>query len=222
MAKNDGPRRAFQPKGGGRIQLAKETRQCEHCFKSAREGTALSKCAGCKAVLYCSRECQKASWPTHKETCRKNQRVAAELKTMDVDPLTPLNAFVEKHIAAISRYGLCAFNLADPARYMSEVLVFAFRRWPGSHPVQSSYILLDVNFSSLEMFGSRAGEVRQWMAEHQAHFIKTGHIGGIWLVMADAESTAKEFCPVGYENKDMRDPMWKEKLFLLVNSGTRL
>lgn len=112
--------------------------------------------------------------------------------------------------------------MADPPRYTSEVLVFRFRRRPGSHPVRSSYILVDVNFSQLGMFGRRADEIRQWMTEHNAHFIKTGHIGGISLVMIDIESQATEFCPVGYENTSLRDPMWKEKLFLLVNSGTLL
>jgi hypothetical protein len=105
---------------------------------------------------------------------------------------------------------------------MTEVLMFALRPRPGSHLVQSSYILVDVYFSPVERFGSRADEVRQWMTEHQAHFIKSGHIGGIWLVMVDIESTATQFCPVGYESKNLRDPMWKEKLFILVNSGTQL
>ncbi|CDO68868.1 hypothetical protein BN946_scf185000.g11 [Trametes cinnabarina] len=31
----------------------------------------LKRCAGCSIAKYCSRECQKNAWPTHKEFCRR-------------------------------------------------------------------------------------------------------------------------------------------------------
>ncbi len=31
-------------------------------------------CGGCKLVYYCSRECQKAHWPIHKDTCKNNEQ----------------------------------------------------------------------------------------------------------------------------------------------------
>jgi len=39
---------------------------CAMCNK-----TASFWCSSCKAVRYCSRECQKGHWPTHKGTCKK-------------------------------------------------------------------------------------------------------------------------------------------------------
>ncbi|KAL7731381.1 hypothetical protein ACLKA6_001408 [Drosophila palustris] len=39
--------------------------KCGSCQKAAKK-----KCANCKQVHYCSRECQLKDWPTHKDTCK--------------------------------------------------------------------------------------------------------------------------------------------------------
>lgn len=42
---------------------------CAHCKKTSCVG----RCAFCKAVYYCSAECQKADWLTHKNNCKKTK-----------------------------------------------------------------------------------------------------------------------------------------------------
>ena len=42
---------------------------CTACGKPAPTGKSLLRCSRCKAVSYCSRECQSACWPAHKATC---------------------------------------------------------------------------------------------------------------------------------------------------------
>ena len=50
--------------------------KCAVCSKKSK-----SQCGGCKMRRYCSRECQKADWKTHKKVCkslkreRENQRI---------------------------------------------------------------------------------------------------------------------------------------------------
>ncbi|KAJ7804352.1 hypothetical protein B0H14DRAFT_2884433 [Mycena olivaceomarginata] len=45
---------------------------CTTCLKHSREpGVVLRQCGKCKSVWYCSKECQKADWPKHKEKCKK-------------------------------------------------------------------------------------------------------------------------------------------------------
>nr|XP_018905173.1 PREDICTED: uncharacterized protein LOC109035832 isoform X2 [Bemisia tabaci] len=53
--------------------------KCENCGKSEKEISpggpteeTLKKCSKCRAVKYCSRECQKTDWSKHKPVCKGN------------------------------------------------------------------------------------------------------------------------------------------------------
>ncbi|KAL1849030.1 hypothetical protein Plec18170_007689 [Paecilomyces lecythidis] len=47
-----------------------KTRACSACKKAEpAEQQTLKRCARCQTTLYCSRECQKAHWKTHKISC---------------------------------------------------------------------------------------------------------------------------------------------------------
>ena len=41
--------------------------RCSGCNQSGRRYKA---CGGCNSVWYCSRDCQRAHWPTHKRECQ--------------------------------------------------------------------------------------------------------------------------------------------------------
>lgn len=43
-------------------------RECHHCKKMSK---GCKVCSGCKAFLYCSRECQVANWKEHKSECKR-------------------------------------------------------------------------------------------------------------------------------------------------------
>ena len=40
------------------------------CTRCNTEGDCLKVCGKCKAVRYCSRQCQVSDWPKHKSVCR--------------------------------------------------------------------------------------------------------------------------------------------------------
>lgn len=44
---------------------------CARCKKS-EQPEALKRCGRCLQVCYCSADCQKADWPTHKKACKKS------------------------------------------------------------------------------------------------------------------------------------------------------
>ena len=46
---------------------------CKYCLKIPNEGTlpSMQRCGRCKAVYYCSRECQTGDWGRdHRELCK--------------------------------------------------------------------------------------------------------------------------------------------------------
>ena len=45
---------------------------CARCLKKGK-GTELRRCAGCKSFSYCSKDCQRLDWPSHKQLCKSIQ-----------------------------------------------------------------------------------------------------------------------------------------------------
>jgi hypothetical protein len=43
--------------------------RCEHCGAGAGSSVKLRKCSKCKMAWYCGRDCQVATWRTHKQEC---------------------------------------------------------------------------------------------------------------------------------------------------------
>ena len=54
---------------------------CADCGGVAGEGVSLKTCKACMSVKYCSANCQKKHWPTHKKQCKLR---AAELRDVVV------------------------------------------------------------------------------------------------------------------------------------------
>ncbi|KAF7789758.1 hypothetical protein EIP86_000704 [Pleurotus ostreatoroseus] len=53
-------------------------RQCQRCYVLEIE-KPLMVCSQCKVVRYCSRECQKKDWKSHKLQCQSNANLSAAL-----------------------------------------------------------------------------------------------------------------------------------------------
>ncbi len=53
------------------LQVSPSTnKQCGNCFQPASTEKMLKTCGKCKTAYYCSLECQKTAWPTHKKVCQ--------------------------------------------------------------------------------------------------------------------------------------------------------
>ena len=53
-----------------RKESSQEMNHCMCCGRVACEDVVLMKCSACKAVVYCSSECQRKDWKTgHKQKC---------------------------------------------------------------------------------------------------------------------------------------------------------
>jgi splicing suppressor protein 51 len=49
--------------------MADATTNCATCKKTGTETPNLKRCAKCKTTYYCSPDCQKADWKSHKKQC---------------------------------------------------------------------------------------------------------------------------------------------------------
>jgi ankyrin repeat protein len=53
---------------------------CAKCSKREDASTKLNLCAGCRQLLYCGTQCQKAHWGAHKQECKRRQAELAAKK----------------------------------------------------------------------------------------------------------------------------------------------
>ncbi|KAH6711912.1 putative MYND domain protein [Leptodontidium sp. MPI-SDFR-AT-0119] len=63
------------------------TPKCATCDKiESDSGTPLKRCAKCQTTAYCSRDCQRAHWKTHKQVCARNAASAWNASTSNTAP----------------------------------------------------------------------------------------------------------------------------------------
>ncbi|KAF5362620.1 hypothetical protein D9758_009604 [Tetrapyrgos nigripes] len=55
-------------KRGGEEELPRQGKKS--CFQCGKDEVALKNCSRCQVARYCSTECQKMHWPTHKQQCQ--------------------------------------------------------------------------------------------------------------------------------------------------------
>ncbi|KAA1474076.1 hypothetical protein DENSPDRAFT_840610 [Dentipellis sp. KUC8613] len=60
--------------------IAREAKQCQHCFRSETEAGRLLSCSACHRAHYCNKECQTADWPNHKVACKLNRQTRDRVK----------------------------------------------------------------------------------------------------------------------------------------------
>jgi len=112
-------------------------RLCDQCGIAETPAVPCFKlCGGCKITQYCSQDCQKAHWPTHKPTC---QYTAAQLKQQagyaqpDENLAKNLRKFTSAHSSLLGWAGFQALQLKRlPANVRQNALLVELS--PHSHP----------------------------------------------------------------------------------------
>ena len=57
---------------------------CNCCQKSESEHK-FKQCKSCKAVRYCSEQCQKTNWPDHKKICKAINELSSRAKSKNLE-----------------------------------------------------------------------------------------------------------------------------------------
>lgn len=71
-------------KAQSRNKILVKCTQCETEMEKPR------KCSKCRSVLYCSQECQRKNWPTHKRICHEVEHSSGVLKLVRMFSVNPL------------------------------------------------------------------------------------------------------------------------------------
>ncbi|KAI0648657.1 hypothetical protein C8Q79DRAFT_462148 [Trametes meyenii] len=66
--------------------LRSTNHRCGRCFAGSTPERKLSSCGGCGRQFYCSRECQRADWQTHKPQCQTEDMIQRALVQLDTTP----------------------------------------------------------------------------------------------------------------------------------------
>ena len=56
---------------------------CAHCGAREVHAAHFKRCSACKAVVFCSKDCQLANWPAHKAACKATRKAAADAASSD-------------------------------------------------------------------------------------------------------------------------------------------
>lgn len=107
--------------GGGEFNINYKDKFCFSCTKRSKN---LLKCAKCKNVYYCNRDCQVKDWKSHKEICGKEatinlfDQIFNELIRYGVYYYT-LSGY-NKYVIDYNVYRLNIFKIEEETKYMED------------------------------------------------------------------------------------------------------
>ncbi|KDR68154.1 hypothetical protein GALMADRAFT_28183, partial [Galerina marginata CBS 339.88] len=93
-------------------ELEREHRICDLCGKVETPSVRFRFCGGCMTAVYCSQDCQKAHWPSHKSICQYTaQSVKKADENVDGDVAKNLRKFSSAHLSLLEWAGFQALQL---------------------------------------------------------------------------------------------------------------
>uniref|UniRef100_A0A8H8CIC0 MYND-type domain-containing protein n=1 Tax=Psilocybe cubensis TaxID=181762 RepID=A0A8H8CIC0_PSICU len=216
--------------GQGTSQFPNVTRkdlsQCQWCYKSRQEpGVILSNCGGCKRAWYCSKECQKAAWPTHKIACRINVENSKQHPDAQ-DVMKKLSTFCARHRPSLLKYGIQALDLAnDPDRRLRDILaidVIPVVDEEGNSKSSKLFLAFEARVESVDGFPpEQRHELKLQMKLFDEDSRRSGNMGGFFVIVIDRPSGAGNVCPMGFPKEIVnweRAQPWKEPLLNSLNA----
>jgi len=147
--------------------------RCAKCGKTESPNASHRRCSKCRAAPYCSVECQKSDWPSHKPLCpqymmnkslnytgifigEKGPKVKkGDIKRTRGDILNDLFAWANSHngdTLTVSAWNLLELN-QDITRAQTHILALTLRRTESSNP-RTYYDLVEVEVVPMTVLDS--------------------------------------------------------------------
>ena len=101
-----------------------EDRVCTKCRKPESQlPTSLKRCAKCHGNFYCSRECQKADWKTHKPVCGEGMAAQGSSATAPKSLEDLISTFTAGSGIPISAHAIASNSFAglDESTYLNDL-----------------------------------------------------------------------------------------------------
>ncbi|KAF7360947.1 hypothetical protein MSAN_01124800 [Mycena sanguinolenta] len=105
---------------------AQPTEICENCTVRRVD---LRRCAGCGVVRYCSKECQKAHWKSHKVDCLKNAELQKKAEALGPDyseKLKAIGKWSDQLSIPIGAASMSALNVMGRRENIDEFVVIIY------------------------------------------------------------------------------------------------
>ncbi|RDB16942.1 hypothetical protein Hypma_002611 [Hypsizygus marmoreus] len=177
-------------KGQSRVQKA-----CHWCGKK-QEDKAFQACSRCKEVIYCSKECQVASWPHHKAGCKlssQNKEVLGAQSPAMAKAIANFKKWHASHVPALRSAAICALdlghnpsNLDDGVLYIEVKLKVDHEKLPPHkkyEPVGGCTFTME---ETRQMLGRRGAADVLKSAQEASNFMKQKGGLGVAIILMQA------------------------------------
>ncbi|CAL1708654.1 unnamed protein product [Somion occarium] len=195
---------------------------CQFCFKVGGRGVTLFRCKGCDVTLYCSKDCQKQDWPSHKEKCRFNQRSSqASCEKEDKELLT---AFSAKHSYTLLKSAVSALSLSEDWRRCNDyaLVVKVKKRAERARPEKALYAVAAEVFAIENL--PRKDDLLFAQRSNKELEIRTDSIGSLLVILSAPELHVGVIRPLGFTTDFIAQwggpgTPWKSELLKALNEG---
>ncbi|KAK7007248.1 hypothetical protein R3P38DRAFT_3032173 [Favolaschia claudopus] len=202
------------------------------CFNTDQTANQLRLCGKCKAAHYCSKECQRRHWPSHRLFCQK-QGAQISMVLAECPSLHKTYSLWRKSMGAFLCTWICVQGLVlkFPHGYRTKFMVLSIieRKHNPSLPL-TAFAFHDVSIRDTcrlqDLLRGDTDEVGSHMVESERLAKRHGHIGAALLVIQATSSlrtaTLVRAVPVVLTLEDMayeKEEHWEDMTKVIINEA---
>ncbi|KII92753.1 hypothetical protein PLICRDRAFT_484067 [Plicaturopsis crispa FD-325 SS-3] len=188
---------------------------CNYCMKEVGRQN-LKECGGCHFVKYCSKDCQKLGWKTHKQRCGTGKALREKLATNpDANSLNEaLSKWLDHWRGVLYDWSLWAMDLGNnsPDRLANNWFAIQIERRPDPPSKQTHFQMVGGEIMSWERFEQLLTSDLHCDGEHVEERMKDRRGNDTVQIVVVCEGMNKPFGHIMALD-------WEQKLTEIIESG---